>query len=85
MPTISYFFGIYIKMYADEHGVPHFHAEYQEYKISVEIKSGIVRGRFPPRALRFVLEWLELHRQELLTNWHKLQEGGDAQRIEGLE
>ncbi len=85
MPVISYFLGIYIKMYADEHGLPHFHAEYGEYKISVEIKSGVVRGKFPPRVVRLVLEWLELHREELLSDWNKLQQGLDADKIEGLE
>lgn len=29
MPTISFFYGIYISMYVDEHNPPHFHAEYQ--------------------------------------------------------
>lgn len=28
-PTISAFFGILIRMYYKEHGIPHFHAEYQ--------------------------------------------------------
>jgi hypothetical protein len=28
MPTISVFLGIAIRMYYDEHGVPHFHAHY---------------------------------------------------------
>ena len=72
-------------MYVDEHALPHFHAEYGEYKISVEIKSGIVRGKFPPRVLRFVLEWLELHRAELLANWDKLEQGCAVSKIEGLE
>lgn len=31
MPTISRFFGITIRMYRDEHGVPHFHAYYAEH------------------------------------------------------
>lgn len=29
MPVISSFFGIIIRMYYQEHGIPHFHAEYQ--------------------------------------------------------
>ncbi len=45
--------------------MPHFHAVYGEYKITVEIESDTVRGEFPPRALRLVLEWAELHKQEL--------------------
>ena len=85
MPTISEFFGIFIMMYADEHDPPHFHARYQEYRISVDIRKGIVKGRFPPRHLRFVLEWLELHRTELLADWELLRAGQDAKPIAGLE
>jgi hypothetical protein len=29
MPVISTFFGIEIRMFYREHGLPHFHAEYQ--------------------------------------------------------
>jgi hypothetical protein len=29
MPVISTFFGIVIRMFYREHGLPHFHAEYQ--------------------------------------------------------
>ena len=27
IPVISYFFGIYIRMYFDDHAPPHFHVE----------------------------------------------------------
>ena len=40
MPVISYFFGIYIRMYHDDHNPPHFHAEYQGYEALVDIKNG---------------------------------------------
>ena len=30
------------------------------------IRSGVVHGDFPKRALRLVLEWMDLHQQELL-------------------
>ena len=52
MPEISRFLGIVIGMFFNEHGLPHFHAVYGEYKITVEIESATVRGEFPPRALR---------------------------------
>lgn len=69
VPEISRFLGIVIAMYANEHGLPHFHAYYQDFEIAVEIESGIVEGRFPPKELRFVQTWLELYRDELLKNW----------------
>ena len=56
MPEISRFLRIVIGMFFNEHGPPHFHAVYGDHKITVEIESGTVRGTFPPRALRLVLE-----------------------------
>jgi len=53
-------------MYFRDHAPPHFHAFYGEYEITVEIESGVIEGTFPKRALRAVLEWLDLHRDELL-------------------
>lgn len=69
MPEISRFLGIVIRMYYRDHGPPHFHAEYGGYEVSVEIESGVVEGRFPRRELKAVLEWYEVHKEELLENW----------------
>jgi hypothetical protein len=85
MPEISRFLGIVIGMFFSEHGVPHFHAVYGEYKITVEIESGKVRGEFPPRAQRLVLEWAELHKPELLENWERARLRQPLERIEPLE
>lgn len=41
MPEISRFLGIIIYMLYNEHNPPHFHAEYNEYKISVSKTRGI--------------------------------------------
>ena len=40
MPEISRFLGIVISMYYDEHNPPHFHAEYGNYDIIINIESG---------------------------------------------
>lgn len=56
-------------MYWDDHSPPHFHAKYGEYEITVDIRTGVVAGKFPKRALRHVLEWYELHKDELLEDW----------------
>ena len=47
VPEISRFLGIVVYMLYDDHRPPHFHAEYGDYKVSVEIHTGIVEGRFP--------------------------------------
>jgi hypothetical protein len=46
-----------------------FHGTYGDFDIEVSIRDGVVTGRFPRRALRLVLEWFELHRDELMENW----------------
>jgi hypothetical protein len=52
MPEISRFLGIVIQMFYDEHNPPHFHAKYGSFKISIEIETGVIKGKFPKRALR---------------------------------
>jgi hypothetical protein len=85
MPEISRFLGIVIGMFFREHGVPHFHAVYGEYKITVEIESGKVRGEFPARAQRLVLEWAQLHARELLENWERARQRQPLEPIAPLE
>ena len=69
MPVISQFLGIIIVMFWDDHNPPHFHAKYGKYEIIVYIKDGTIEGKFPKRALRLVMEWYEIHKEELLENW----------------
>ena len=71
MPTLSEFFGITIRMKYLDHNPPHFHAQYQEDKISVEILNGKIKGEMSERALKLVLEWLDLHRKDLLEAWNQ--------------
>jgi hypothetical protein len=54
-----------------DHDPPHFHAAYGAYEVTVGIRDGVVTGRFPRRALVLVLEWLELHCDELMANWER--------------
>lgn len=72
-------------MYMREHAPPHFHAEYGEYEITVEIESGVVTGKFPRRGLMAVLEWYQLHQVELMENWNAAAQRMPLNRIEPLE
>lgn len=72
-------------MFSRDHSPPHFHAVYGEYQITVDIPSGVIHGDFPKRAVRLVLEWLDLHKPELLENWDLVQAGRQARRIQPLE
>lgn len=56
-----------------------------EYKISVGINTGVVEGRFPRRALKAVMEWYELRRDELLEDWLLAEQHQPLNKIPPLE
>ena len=59
-------------------------ARYQSEDVVVEIRSGEVTGGFPPRALRLLSEWTDLHREELEENWLRAREHRDLLQVEPL-
>ncbi len=70
MPTISSFYGISIRMFFNDHVPPHFHVEYAEFKATIDILDlTISSGKLPRRAQELVLDWAELHQNELLIDW----------------
>ena len=86
MPVISYFFGIYIRMYHNDHAPPHFHVEYQGHEALVRIEDGaLTQGELPKRALRIVQEWAIEHRVELQANWVKARAILPLDRIPGAD
>lgn len=85
MPEICRFLGIVVYMLYDDHKPPHFHAEPGEYKISVEINTGVVEGRFPRRALGAVMEWYGMYKEQLLVDWRLAEEHEPLRKIPPLE
>jgi hypothetical protein len=86
MPEISRFFGIIIKIFYDDHNPPHFHAEYGENAAQIDMQNlSVFAGWLPPRALGLVIEWAILHRQELLSDWHRAKTQQELQKIAPLE
>lgn len=85
MPIISRFLGIAIAILYRDHDPPHFHAIYGEFEITVRIRDGAVTGRFPTRARGHVLEWLQLHRAELLDAWERARAGEPLRPVPPLE
>jgi hypothetical protein len=86
MPVISYFFGIYVRMYHDDHNPPHFHVEYQGHQALMAIENGeLLEGALPNKAIKLVREWANEHQQELLTNWQYAIELKPLQRIAGAD
>ena len=71
-------------MHFADHAPAHVHACDGDFKVIVSIKDGVVKGEMPGRALKMILEWLEIHREELLSNWRKAQNGMPLDKIEPL-
>jgi len=64
------FFGIVIAMFFDDHNPPHFHARYGSYSITIKIEDfAILEGHLPPKALGLVIEWADIHKEELFKDW----------------
>ena len=85
MPVISAFFGITIRMYYDEHGPPHLHAEYQGNRIVMDFAGSIVLGELHSRAaVRLIREWIDLHVGELEENWELARSGRKVKPIDPL-
>ncbi len=71
MPVVARFYGIVIKMYFREHGVPHFHAVYAEYNGVFEVDGlEMIEGDLPARAQRLVREWASHYQQDLRDMWN---------------
>ena len=61
MPRLSSFYGIVITMYYDDHGPPHFHAEYAEHQAKIDMDTlGTLRGYLPSRQMKLVQRWAEI-------------------------
>ena len=88
MATISMFYGIIISMmYMDnkQHSTPHIHANYQGYSVVLSIPDGdILAGDFPPKKLKIVVAWLEIHQEDLMANWELAVNGKTVFTVEPL-
>lgn len=89
MPELSRFFGVIIRMYVeagDPHHVAHFHAYYQDDVAVIGLDPiELIAGSLPRRQRRLVEAWAELHQEELLADWHRLQAGQPPFPIAPLE
>ena len=76
-------------MYAEAdtpHHKPHFHAYYQERVGIYSLDTlELIGGSLPRRQQRLVEAWAELHQQELLADWQRLQQGKRPLPIKPLD
>ncbi len=86
MPVVSCFFGMYIRMYHDDHNPPHFHAAYQGYEALIDIRHGeVIKGAFPKKALKIIKEWTKENQDALLKNWDRAIELKPLEKIKGAD
>jgi hypothetical protein len=85
MPVISRFFGILVTINYREHDPPHFHAWYSGREGTIAIGDGTVNGDLPGRVVALLLEWWQLHQQELAENWRRARAGEQLMQIPPLE
>lgn len=83
---VSIFFGVKITFNSNEHNPPpHFHAEYNGHKITVNIIDGeVMVGYMPRKQLRLILAWCELYQDELMESWELMLAGKKPNQIQGL-
>jgi len=86
VPVVSAFFGIVIRMYYREHGIPHFHAEHQGQQATFTFDGELLAGAIGSRtALRLIREWALAHEAELQANWSSARAGEPLMRIAPLD
>lgn len=89
MLTISMFYGILVTLFyedSDRHHLPHFHVRYQGFKASIAIDDArVLAGSLPPKQLKLVEAWVELHRDELFADWELAANGEEPFRIAPLQ
>ncbi len=87
MPTISAFYGIVVlPFYRDNRHRPHIHVRYPGEEVVLAIDDGErLDGQLPPRAMKLVQAWIELHREELQVDWDLAVNGDEPFRIAPLQ
>ena len=86
VPVVSTIYGIVIRMFYREHGLPHFHAEYQGQQATFTFDGRVLAGDMGSRtALHLIKEWSLANRGELEANWARARVGESLERIAPLE
>ena len=58
MPTISMFYGIIIRMYAEkggQHNIPHIHAGFSGHEIVIDLDGNVIEGKFPKGKIEIII------------------------------
>ncbi len=73
-------------MYHKDHGTPHFHAFYGQYRATVGFDPiRVLEGKLSKRAQSLVFEWAAMYQDELRADWDLARAGERLRRIPPLE
>ena len=62
-----------IRVYANDHLPPHFHAIAADFEALIEIETlTIMRGRLPPQARKAVMAWAARNRAAIAGEWNRI-------------
>lgn len=50
-----------------------------------DVKTGTIKGSLPRRALGLVYDWLDLHRDDFMANWERIENGEELKAIEPFD
>ncbi len=88
VPALSSFYGLTIYMYFldnRQHHLAHIHVKYQGSEVVVSIADGeILAGSIPAGKMKLLQAWMEIHREELKTDWQLAVSGAHPNKIEPL-
>jgi hypothetical protein len=73
MPELARFYGIVVQVYYGDHLPAHFHVRYAGYSAKIDIETlALIEGDLPARAEALVMEWANLHQEELREAFRKV-------------
>jgi hypothetical protein len=78
VPTIARIGAIQVRIYYDDHGVPHFHAIGPDFDCKIAIADLMVisgNGHLRGRDLAAIQVWGQTHQDALYLNWRLAREG----------
>ena len=62
-----------IRVYANDHLPPHFHAVTPDFEALIELETlTILRGRLSPRAAKTVMAWANRNRVAIIAEWNRV-------------
>lgn len=85
MPELCRFREASIRMWPQDHGVPHFRVRHGGKSASYRIEPfEVLEGALDKAIHKAVSEWAALHKQELMAAWNTLRSGQTPDRIDPL-